>query len=153
MVVPLVYRDRLMGVLALKEKLSGERLTGKTRRSLSTLANQAALAIETALLHDEMTRQAELKRDLEIARDIQTSLLPRTLPVVEGFSFFGGSLPAKVVEGYFDPLHSVWRSRRRRRERPAARSRDRRRLRQVRPGFASYGRRERDRLFPCADHS
>ncbi|MDQ6894060.1 MAG: SpoIIE family protein phosphatase [Acidobacteriota bacterium] len=101
MVVPLVYRDRLMGVLALKEKLSGERFDREDEALLSTLANQAALAIETALLHDEMTRQAELKRDLEIARDIQTSLLPRTLPVVEGFSFFGGSLPAKVVGGDF----------------------------------------------------
>ncbi|HEY6065465.1 MAG TPA: GAF domain-containing protein, partial [Thermoanaerobaculia bacterium] len=101
MVVPLVYRDRLMGVLALKEKLSGERFDREDEALLSTLANQAALAIETALLHDEMTRQAELKRDLEIARDIQTSLLPRTLPVVRGFSFFGGSLPAKVVGGDF----------------------------------------------------
>ena len=35
---------------------------------LSTLANQAALAIETALLHDEMTRQAEFRRDLELLR-------------------------------------------------------------------------------------
>jgi len=101
MVVPLVYRDRLMGVLALKEKLSGERFDREDEALLSTLANQAALAIETALLHDEMTRQAELKRDLEIARDIQTSLLPRVLPIVKGFSFFGGSLPAKVVGGDF----------------------------------------------------
>ncbi|MEP6768874.1 MAG: SpoIIE family protein phosphatase [Acidobacteriota bacterium] len=101
MVVPLVYRDRLMGILALKEKLSGERFDREDESLLSTLANQAALAIETALLHDEMTRQAELKRDLEIARDIQTSLLPRTLPIVDGFSFFGGSIPAKVVGGDF----------------------------------------------------
>ncbi len=101
LVVPLAYRDRLMGILALKEKLSGERFDRDDESLLSTLANQAALAIETALLHDEMTRQAELKRDLEIARDIQTSLLPRTLPEVPGFAFFGGSIPAKVVGGDF----------------------------------------------------
>ncbi len=101
LVVPLAYRDRLMGILALKEKLSGERFDRDDEALLSTLANQSALAIETALLHDEMTRQAELRRDLEIARDIQTSLLPRSLPVVPGFSFFGGSLPAKVVGGDF----------------------------------------------------
>jgi serine phosphatase RsbU (regulator of sigma subunit) len=100
-VVPLAYRDRLMGILALKEKLSGERFDRDDHALLSTLANQSALAIETALLHDEMTRQAELKRDLEIARDIQTSLLPRSLPEVPGFSFFGGSLPAKLVGGDF----------------------------------------------------
>jgi serine phosphatase RsbU (regulator of sigma subunit) len=101
LLVPLVYRERLMGVLALKEKLSGERFDRDDQSLLSTLANQSALAIETALLHDEMTRQAELKRDLEIARDIQTSLLPRTLPDVPGFSFFGGSIPARVVGGDF----------------------------------------------------
>jgi serine phosphatase RsbU (regulator of sigma subunit) len=100
-VVPLAYRDRLMGILALKEKLSGERFDRDDESLLSTLANQAALAIETALLHDEMTRQAELRRDIEIARDIQTSLLPRSLPIVPGFSFLGGSIPAKVVGGDF----------------------------------------------------
>ena len=101
LVVPLVYRENLMGVLALKEKLSGERFDAEDRALLSTLANQAALAIETALLHDEMTRQAEFRRDLEIARDIQASLLPRSVPIVPGFTILGGSLPAKVVGGDF----------------------------------------------------
>ncbi len=101
LLVPLVYRERLMGVLALKEKLSGERFDRDDLSLLSTLANQSALAIETALLHDEMTRQAELRRDLEIARDIQVSLLPRQLPDVPGFSFLGGSIPARVVGGDF----------------------------------------------------
>lgn len=101
LLVPLVYRERLMGILALKEKLSGERFDREDQALLSTLANQAALAIETALLHDEMTRQAELKRDLEIARDIQTSLLPRSMPEVPGVSLFGGSIPARVVGGDF----------------------------------------------------
>ena len=101
LLVPLAYRERLMGILALKEKLSGERFDREDQTLLSTLANQSALAIETAILHDEMTRQAELRRDLEIARDIQTSLLPRSLPIVPGFSFLGGSLPAKVVGGDF----------------------------------------------------
>ncbi|HEY7114292.1 MAG TPA: SpoIIE family protein phosphatase [Thermoanaerobaculia bacterium] len=101
MLVPLVYRERLMGILALKEKLSGERFDREDEALLTTLANQSALAIETALLHDEMTRQAEWRRDLEIARDIQASLLPRSVPVLPGFSFLGGSLPAKVVGGDF----------------------------------------------------
>ena len=101
LVVPLVYREHLMGVLALKEKLSGEHFDREDRALLSTLANQAALAIETALLHDEMTRQAEFRRDLEIARDIQASLLPRAVPIVPGFTLLGGSIPAKVVGGDF----------------------------------------------------
>jgi sigma-B regulation protein RsbU (phosphoserine phosphatase) len=101
LLVPLVYRERLMGIVALKEKLSGERFDRDDLSLLSTLANQSALAIETALLHDEMTRQAELKRDLEIARDIQISLLPRQVPELPGFAFLGGSIPARVVGGDF----------------------------------------------------
>ncbi len=101
LLVPLAYRERLMGILALPEKLSGEKFDREDQNLLSTLANQSALAIETALLHDEMTRQAEFKRDLEIARDIQASLLPKTVPFLPGFAFFGGSLPAKVVGGDF----------------------------------------------------
>ena len=101
LLVPLVYRERLMGIVALKEKLSGERFDRDDLSLLSTLANQSALAIETALLHDEMTRQAELKRDLEIARDIQISLLPRQVPEIPGFAFLGGSIPARVVGGDF----------------------------------------------------
>ena len=48
-----------------------------------------------------MTRQAEFRRDLEIARDIQASLLPRIVRSCPGFTFLGGSLPAKVVGGDF----------------------------------------------------
>ena len=42
-----------MGVLALSGKLSGERFDRDDEALLTTLANQAALAIETALLHDQ----------------------------------------------------------------------------------------------------
>ena len=101
LLVPLVYRERLMGVLALKEKLSGERFDRDDQSLLSTLANQSALAIETALLHDEMTRQAEFKRDLEIARDIQTSLLPRTVPRSRGSRSSAAASRPRVVGGDF----------------------------------------------------
>jgi serine phosphatase RsbU (regulator of sigma subunit) len=101
LLVPLVYRGRLMGILLLKPKLSEQDFDRDDLNLLATLANQAALAIETALLHDEMTRQAEFRRDLEIARDIQTSLFPRSVPQIAGLRFFGGSLPARVVGGDF----------------------------------------------------
>ncbi|MGH9442218.1 MAG: SpoIIE family protein phosphatase [Thermoanaerobaculia bacterium] len=101
LLVPIIYRDRLMGFFALKSKLSEEGFDPDDLLVLETLANHAATAIETASLHDEMTQQAEFRRDLEIARDIQTSLFPREFPKVEGVSFSGGSLPARVVGGDF----------------------------------------------------
>ena len=99
--VPIVYREKLMGFFALKPKLSEEDFDRDDLLLLETLANQAATAIETAGLHDQMTQQAEFRRDLEIARDIQTSLFPKEFPRLRGVTFAGGSLPARVVGGDF----------------------------------------------------
>ena len=99
--VPIVYREKLMGFFALKPKLSEEEFDRDDLLLLETLANQAATAIETAGLHDAMTQQAEFRRDLEIARDIQTSLFPKEFPRLAGVTFAGGSLPARVVGGDF----------------------------------------------------
>ncbi len=101
LLVPIIYRERLMGFFALKGKLSEEAFDPDDFLVLETLANHAATAIETASLHDEMTQQAEFRRDLEIARDIQTSLFPREFPKIDGVRFAGGSLPARVVGGDF----------------------------------------------------
>lgn len=101
LLVPIVYREKLMGFFALNPKLSEEDFDRDDLRLLETLANQAATAIETAWLHDEMTQQAEFRRDLEIARDIQTSLFPKEFPRIPGVRFAGGSLPARVVGGDF----------------------------------------------------
>lgn len=101
LLVPVVYREKLMGFFALNGKLSEEEFDGDDLRLLETLANQAATAIETAWLHDEMTQQAEFRRDLEIARDIQTSLFPKEFPRMAGIRFTGGSLPARIVGGDF----------------------------------------------------
>ena len=143
LVVPLVYRERLMGVLALKEKLSGERFDREDRALLSTLANQAALAIETALLHDEMTRQAEFRRDLEIARDIQSSLLPRSVPDRAGLHASGRQPPGQGRRRRLLRLHSF--------RGPVPGRRDRGRLGKIRSGLAPDGRLQGDRLLPRPD--
>jgi serine phosphatase RsbU (regulator of sigma subunit) len=101
LLLPIVYREKLMAFMALKPKLSEEKFSRDDLVLLETLSNQAATAIETAALHDEMTQQAEFRRDLEIARDIQTSLFPREFPRLPGLRFAGGSLPARVVGGDF----------------------------------------------------
>lgn len=99
--VPMVYRERLLGVLFLKEKLSEQDYGREEQEMLSTLANQVAVALETAKLADELTRQVELARDLEIAREIQMSLFPQELPAPTGIELAAGSIPAMVVGGDF----------------------------------------------------
>jgi hypothetical protein len=144
LLVPLVYRERLMGILALKEKLSGERFDREDEALLTTLANQSALAIETALLHDEMTRQAEWRRDprdrprhpgepaAAVRSDRARVLLPRREPAREGRR--RGLLR-------FHPLRGSVR-----------RLRDRRRFGEVGAGVAPDGGLEGDRVLARADH-
>jgi len=99
--VPLAYEERLLGILFLERKLSEEDYSKEELELLATLANQAAVALETARLHRERTLQVELERDLEIAREIQQSLFPSTLPAPPGFSIAARSIPARVVGGDF----------------------------------------------------
>ncbi|MFQ5409818.1 MAG: PP2C family protein-serine/threonine phosphatase [Anaerolineales bacterium] len=48
---------------------------------------------------DELVAKERLERELEIAGEVQRSLLPDTFPDVEGWSFAGKNVPARVVGG------------------------------------------------------
>jgi signal transduction histidine kinase len=52
--VPLVAKNRDVGVIAVDRSLTGEPLTLDSLRDLTMLANQAGLAIENALLYDDL---------------------------------------------------------------------------------------------------
>ncbi|HTP44939.1 MAG TPA: PP2C family protein-serine/threonine phosphatase [Candidatus Acidoferrum sp.] len=60
--------------------------------------------VEAALREAETRRQMEhLEHDLEVARSIQQSLLPSTMPVVEGFEIAAWNKPADQTGGdYYD---------------------------------------------------
>ncbi|HUB51927.1 MAG TPA: SpoIIE family protein phosphatase [Terracidiphilus sp.] len=53
---------------------------------LEGLVLQAAVALENARNHKRNLEFARLQQDLDAARDIQRSLLPQTLPEIEGYS-------------------------------------------------------------------
>ena len=59
------------------------------------------------MLEELLTADAEERRmissDVELARKVQLSLLPRDMPKLEGYEFFGGSAPSQGVSGdYFE---------------------------------------------------
>jgi len=47
----------------------------------------------------EREEKESLKTELKLAHDVQTSMMPKTKPVVEGFDIAGWSMPAKEVGG------------------------------------------------------
>ena len=68
------------------------------------VAGEIKKQAEAALGEAETKRQVErLEHDLEVARSIQQSLLPTTMPVIEGFEIAAWNQPADQTGGdYFD---------------------------------------------------
>jgi PAS domain S-box-containing protein len=63
---PLVYRERLAGVIALDNEGSGKRFTREDGEVLALFATQAAIAVENARLFGELTRSYA---DLQLAQE------------------------------------------------------------------------------------
>src|SRR5271163_1983594 len=69
--VPLVYKDKVIGVLDLEHTRRGF-FTDDHRRTVTTLAAQVAIAIENAQLYEQIARQEKrLERDLAMARQLR----------------------------------------------------------------------------------
>lgn len=106
-VIPIAADSRLLGMLSLGARRSGQGYSRADLRLLSAVASQAGLAIENVRLVDAVRRETaqreRLVRELEIAREVQERLFPQVLPHVEGLDFGGYCRPAQGVGGdYYD---------------------------------------------------
>ena len=99
--VPLIYQDKVTGILALGHKKSGHFYTREDIDLLYTLADQTAVAIENAKLFQEYVEKTRLDEELKIAHDIQVSMLPEKAPELEGIQIAARSIPARQVGGDF----------------------------------------------------
>jgi sigma-B regulation protein RsbU (phosphoserine phosphatase) len=99
LVVPLIYKDKVIGVLDLEHTRRGF-FTDEHRRTMMTLAAQVSIAIENARLYEEIARQeSRLERDLALARELQMRLLPQTLPKLPHLDFAAKFTPARAIGG------------------------------------------------------
>jgi sigma-B regulation protein RsbU (phosphoserine phosphatase) len=97
--VPLIYKDKAIGVLDLEHTRRGF-FTDDHRRTIMTLAAQVAIAIENARLYEEIARQERrLERDLALARELQMRLLPQTLPKLAHLDLAAKFTPARAIGG------------------------------------------------------
>ena len=97
--VPLIYKDKVIGVLDLEHTRQGF-FTEDHRRTMITLAAQIAIAIENARLYEEIARQEKrLERDLALARELQFRLLPQVLPRVAHLDIAAKFVPARAIGG------------------------------------------------------
>jgi sigma-B regulation protein RsbU (phosphoserine phosphatase) len=99
MTVPLIYRDRVIGVIDL-ESPHLNYFHDEHVRILSTLAPQIAIAIENARLYEQVARsEARLERDLRRAQEIQMHLMPGIAPKIPGLDVALRFHPARELGG------------------------------------------------------
>jgi phosphoserine phosphatase RsbU/P len=97
--VPLIYKDKVIGVLDLEHTKKGF-FTEDHQRTITTLAAQIAIAIENARLYEQIARQeGRLERDLAMARELQVRLLPQSLPQLGHLEIAAKFTPARTIGG------------------------------------------------------
>ena len=99
LVVPLIYKGKVVGVLDLEHTRRGF-FTEEHQRTMTTLAAQIAIALENARLYEEIERQERrLERDLSLARELQSRLLPQTSPKLSHLDVAAKFVPARTIGG------------------------------------------------------
>jgi sigma-B regulation protein RsbU (phosphoserine phosphatase) len=99
-VLPLKIGERVIGALDLQSDRPCA-FGHDEARYLEVLAQQVAIAVEDARLYEQSIERQQLEQELRFAREIQTSFLPKTPPMVEGWSIAGGWKAARQVGGDF----------------------------------------------------
>jgi serine phosphatase RsbU (regulator of sigma subunit) len=101
LIIPLIYEDRLIGLITLGAKKSGKFYRREDINLLNTLANQGAVAIENAIMIEDVIEKERMEEELSIAKDLQVSMLPAGCPKIEGFEIAAYSVSAMEVGGDF----------------------------------------------------
>jgi serine phosphatase RsbU (regulator of sigma subunit) len=105
LVVPLVSQGELIGLLNLGPRLSQQEYSADDRKLLSDLSTQTAPAVRVAQLVRQQQQEAQererIEQELRIARLIQQTLLPKSLPELEGYEVAAYYQPAREVGGDF----------------------------------------------------
>jgi sigma-B regulation protein RsbU (phosphoserine phosphatase) len=97
--VPLILRDRVVGVMDLESERIGF-FTEDHVRTVSLLAPQIATSVENARLYEELAqREQRMQGDLAAARELQSVLLPIRPPDIEGLEIALRLRPAREISG------------------------------------------------------
>ncbi len=104
LVVPLLLRDRLVGVLDLESTMP-QAFSAEHERLLNILGSYIAVALENSRLFEEAREnQNRLMNDLETAREIQRQLLPSGAKEIPGLDLATAYVPARELGGDFYDL-------------------------------------------------
>ncbi|MFT3782443.1 MAG: SpoIIE family protein phosphatase [Nibricoccus sp.] len=105
--VPLVFRDRFFGVLAVTNPADGQPFNETDLSLVQSLAEQAALALHNADYLSYQIEKNQLDMDLSLASGIQQMLLPREAPKIKGLDIDARYIPEQKVGGDFYDLFAL----------------------------------------------
>jgi len=101
--VPMSLKGRMIGLLTLFNKKSESGFSSDDQRLLSIIAAQSAHVIEHARLLQKEQELFKLEEEYRMAKEIQMNILPKRIPVIEGYDIFAINISAKEVGGdYYD---------------------------------------------------
>lgn len=101
--VPMTIKGKLTGLLTVFNKKGDSLFTQTDQRVLSIIAAQSAQVIESARLYEEEKVLISLREEMRMAKEIQLNLLPKSIPIVEGYQIAAVNIPARDVGGdYYD---------------------------------------------------
>jgi serine phosphatase RsbU (regulator of sigma subunit) len=105
LLIPICLKNSLTGILGLGKKENLKPYTQKDIQLLEKLGQQIGITLDNALHHQDIVEKERLAEELRLGREIQTQLLPKEVPIIEGLSIAGFMEPAKEIGGdYFDYL-------------------------------------------------
>jgi len=97
--VPLIVKDRVIGVMDLESERVGY-FNEDHVRTLTQIAPSVAIAIENARLYEELERREQaIQQDLHAAHKLQSVLLPQEPPPLAGLEVGIRTKPARLVSG------------------------------------------------------
>ena len=101
--VPLVYEDKLPGILGLGRKENLQAYTLKDLELLKKLGREVGVTFFNALHYKDLAEKERMDEEMKMGRQIQMSLLPQEIPQVSGLNIQGLMQPAKEIGGdYYD---------------------------------------------------
>jgi len=99
--VPILVKDRLIGLVYVDNYLHSGLFNEEHRRLLAAFASQAGVAIENARLYHVAVEKGRMEKELQMAKDIQRGLLPQEAPAFAGYEIAADWRSAREVAGDF----------------------------------------------------
>jgi sigma-B regulation protein RsbU (phosphoserine phosphatase) len=101
--VPMTLQGKMIGLVTLFNKKAETGFSADDKRLLSIISAQSAHVLENARLLEKEKQLVRLEEEYRMAKEIQLNILPKEIPVIQGYDIYAINIPAKEVGGdYYD---------------------------------------------------